>query len=360
MSAAKAIGLAARAFDKDRIRGVTDTADPNTTEDILLEAGFRRALSLVLQIRQGGLVWMAPVCSSWVFLNLRNTKRTSTGGPKYMGNILYLPVRHGNLMADMAAFLFAVAVLNGAHAVIENPAGSMIFNYEVAATAWEAVWPKRFWAVLPHCRFSTAPYGSRVLKKFKLMGSHQSVEQLACKCRCPGRKHRPLATTKVVNGKRTVTGCKQALKDSAAYPAKMGIAIINAWIHSSQTVELHGPRSHGWKVPAQHGPRCPGPSRRKPQNQNQKLTRTPISRCGCNTPTTRSWVSLPVEKNLASTSSCSCQSLAHWRHLNLEDGADPAVIQGPGQWQALTLEDPTDLPMSHEVKSWKRLSLDDV
>ena len=52
VSAAKAIGLAARAFDKDRIRGVTDTADPNTTEDILLEAGFRRALSLVLRIRQ--------------------------------------------------------------------------------------------------------------------------------------------------------------------------------------------------------------------------------------------------------------------------------------------------------------------
>ena len=259
-------------------------------------------------------------------------------------------------MAEMAAFLFAVAVLNGAHAVIENPAGSMIFNYEVAATAWEAVWPKRFWAVLPHCRFSTAPYGSRVLKKFKLMGSHQWVQQLACKCQCPGRKHRPLATTKVVNGKRTVTGCNQALKDSAAYPAKMGIAIINAWIHSSQTVELHGPRSHGWKVPAQHGPR----SHRKPQNLNQKLTRTPISRCGCNTPTTRSWVSLPVEENLASTSSCSCQSLAHWCHLNLEDGADPAVIQGPGQWQTLTLEDPTDLPMSHEVKSWKRLSLDDV
>ena len=48
VSAAKAIRLNARAFDKDRIRGVTDTAAPNIIEDIPLEAGFGRALNLVL------------------------------------------------------------------------------------------------------------------------------------------------------------------------------------------------------------------------------------------------------------------------------------------------------------------------
>ena len=104
VSAATAAGFAAMPFDKFRIRGVTDTDDPNTTEDILLEAGFRRALSLVLRLRPGGLLWMAPVCSSWIFLNLRCTKRTRVGGPRFQGNLKYLPVQQGNRMAEIAAF----------------------------------------------------------------------------------------------------------------------------------------------------------------------------------------------------------------------------------------------------------------
>ena len=99
VSAAQASGFTAMPFDKFRIRGVTDSDDPDTTEDILLAAGFRRALSLVLRLRPGGLLWMAPVCSSWIFLNLRCTQRTKVGGPRFRGNLRYLPVRQGNLMA---------------------------------------------------------------------------------------------------------------------------------------------------------------------------------------------------------------------------------------------------------------------
>ena len=66
VSVAKADGSTAMPFDKFRTPGVTDTDDPDTTEDMLLEVGFRRALSLVLQLRPGGLIWMAPVCSAWI------------------------------------------------------------------------------------------------------------------------------------------------------------------------------------------------------------------------------------------------------------------------------------------------------
>ena len=51
VAAATAAGFRAMPFDKFRTKGVTDTADPDTTEDILLEAGFRKALSLVLRLR---------------------------------------------------------------------------------------------------------------------------------------------------------------------------------------------------------------------------------------------------------------------------------------------------------------------
>ena len=76
-----------------------------------------------------------------VFLNLRNTKRTKVGGPRFGGNLKYLPVRHGNRMAEMAAFLFLVAVARGVHVVVENPASNMMFNYEIFASTC-GFWPQ--------------------------------------------------------------------------------------------------------------------------------------------------------------------------------------------------------------------------
>ena len=54
VAAARAAGFTAMPFDMFRIKGVTDTDDPDTTENILLEAGFRRALNLLLRVRPGG------------------------------------------------------------------------------------------------------------------------------------------------------------------------------------------------------------------------------------------------------------------------------------------------------------------
>ena len=349
VSAAQEAGFVAQGFDKYRIRGVTDTKDPSTTEDILLEAGFRKALNLVLRVRPGGLLWMAPVCSSWILLNLKCTKRTTVGGPRFSGNLHYLPVREGNLMAEMAAFLFSVAVLRGAQAVLENPAASMLFNYEVAKTAWEAVWPECFWAVLPHCRFSSAPFGRRFGKKFKLMASHPWVQRLACKCKCPGRVHQPLATSKVVNGKCVVTGCKQALKDSAAYPLKMGIAVIDAWICNSGPDEMQGPRSTGRKVATgakkAKGPRSTGAQ--KPSSKNTK----------------KSWASLTLDDTSVSTSSSSQSSsgrtLPHWSCLDLQDDCRDGVRFAVAGWQALALEDSPDFSPPQQAHAWQHLSLDD-
>ena len=194
-SAAENAGFIAKPFDKFRRPGVTDIENPSTTEDILLEAGFRRALGLVLRVRAGGLVWMAPVCASWIFLSLKHTQRTRAHGPKFAGNLKYIPVQHGNRMAEMAAFLFLVAALRGVHAVVENPASSMMFSYEPFALAC-SLWRDRFWAVAPHCAFSSAPFGSRFGKKFKLMCTHPWVHRLRRKCSCPGRVHKLLVVTK--------------------------------------------------------------------------------------------------------------------------------------------------------------------
>ena len=372
VSAAQASGFTAMPFDKFRIRGVTDSDDPDTTEDILLAAGFRRALSLVLRLRPGGLLWMAPVCSSWIFLNLRCTQRTKVGGPRFRGNLRYLPVRQGNLMAEMAAFLFLVAVFRGVHAVVENPPGSMMFNYEIFANAC-SLWLKRFWAVLPHCRFSTAPYGFRFGKRFKLMGSHAWVLQLACKCQCPGRQHKPLATVKTVRGKRKVTGLKQALKDSAAYPAKMGIAVIQAWTNNARPEKGHGPRSGA----GNSGPQ----SNSVPWSRDTRRTPVPKSKIrgskhqgaaghGKKQMAKKTWATLHLDESLtSSSSSCSApvQQCPHWQALNLDDAVDPGDAAAPvGQpaarttkaWRSLDLDESAGPSESERSHRWQSLSFD--
>ena len=364
--AAEAAGFTAMPFDKFRIKGITDSDDPETTEDILLEAGFRRALSLVLRLRPGGLLWMAPVCSSWIFLNLKNTMRTKVRGPKFRGNLKYLPVRHGNLMAEMAAFLFLVAAARGVHAVIENPACSMMFSYEIFANAC-ALWSERFWAVLHHCRFSDAPYGSRLGKKFKLMGSHSWVRQLACKCLCPGRKHKLLHKESRIQGKRTVTGLKQALKESAAYPAKMGIAIIDRWSKAKSAGSRSGSpaRSAGPKSKA----RCSGPRSRDAARSAGPPSGSKARSTGLNKKQRKkTWLALDLDESLASSSSSSrapVQQRSSWRALDLDDAIDldgtvtPAEVQGPRPmtWRSLDVDESDDPPAQQH--RWQSLSFDE-
>ena len=361
VSAATAAGFAAVPFDKFRIRGVRDTDDPDMTEYILLEAGFRRALSLALRLRPGGLLWMAPVCSSWIFLNLRSTKRTRVGGPRFQGNLKYLPVQQGNRMAEMAAFFFLVAVSRGVQVVIENPATSMMFNYECFANAC-ALWPKRFWAVLPHCRYSTAPFGARYGKKFKLMGSHAWALRLACKCLCPGRKHKSLTTVKNVSGKKAVTGVMQALKDSSAYPPAMGVAVIQKWMGDACPEEGPGSQSRRSEV---QGPktkvRSPKSKVRGSKHQDGKRSEV------------ESWATLDLDESHATSSSSSrapSQRRPRWQALDLDDaaevgdavapsGANSHALRTTTKWQSLDFDEDHDLPKAQRSHRWQSLSLDE-
>ena len=349
VSAARVAGFRAEPFDKFRIPGVTDTADPDITEDILLEAGFRKALSLVLRLRPGGLLWMAPVCSSWIFLNLKNTMRTKVRGPRFQGNLKFLPVRQGNRMAEMAAFLFLVAVFRGVHAVVENPGGSMMFNYAIFSQTCR-IWKELFWAIVPYCHYSTAPRGKRYGKRFKMMGSHSWVLQLAAKCRCPGRKHIKLVIEEIVNGKRRVTGKKKALRDSSAYPPQMGTDIIQKWMNSASGSV--GPES---KARCQHAAASSGGPKSKVRRPSatarsggpkSKVRGQSVAGRG-----KRTWATLDLDES-ATTSRSSSRALSkrctRWQTLELDDDppdADTSTrrsLHSTGanrKWQTLDLDD---------------------
>jgi hypothetical protein len=175
----------------------------------------------VLRLRKGGLLWMAPVCSSFVFANSANTKRTSEN---VIGDETYEPVLLGNLMARAAAFLMAVAAARGVEAAIENPASSMIFRYPPMHTVLHGLNARV--ALTDCCPFSTIKFGQRFLKQFKIAATGTWITRMVRKCRCPGGLHVQLMST---SPSGAVSGTK-ALKQSQAYPPKFGQAVIEAWL----------------------------------------------------------------------------------------------------------------------------------
>lgn len=173
-----------------------------------------------MSIRPGGLLWMAIVCSSFVFANSSNTKRSSANP---YGDTSYEPVIQGNLMADIGAFFMSLASSRGVEACIENPAGSMLFKYPPLLNVLEVL--KVTTIVTDACCFSHLPFGKRFLKPFKLAATGTWICRMKRTCRCPGGVHERLM---VIDENGSISGT-HLLKASQAYTKRFAESVVNAW-----------------------------------------------------------------------------------------------------------------------------------
>jgi hypothetical protein len=73
--------------------------------------GFRGAIALVLRLVSYGLLWLAPDCSSWGFMNPSLCKRSEGNG--FVGDVTYSKVIEGNAMAESSVFLILLAAARG-------------------------------------------------------------------------------------------------------------------------------------------------------------------------------------------------------------------------------------------------------
>ena len=216
------VGSVARSATAQGLRAFTVEKEDaeGQQQDLLTEAGFLLGVERVMQLKPGGLLVMGPVCSSWVFANTANTGRTRHN---WAGNSDYEPVATGNLTAQIACFFLYLCVAREVHAVIENPAGSMLFSYLRPHLA-----PLRFLSTVctPRCAFSSEALGLRFLKKFKFLATGTWVQSMARECPCQGLGHAPLMSVDA-QGRRT--GIAEAMRQSQAYPVQLGAAMIHAW-----------------------------------------------------------------------------------------------------------------------------------
>lgn len=146
-------GLQAKCFD----------ARYQAKHNVLTNDGFRMWLLTLLQLKDGGFIWLAPVCSSWSGLCRHQSQRSKT---RPLGDQSKKFVNDGNKMMLRSLVLAVLAWLGGANFSIEAP---------VASVLQHVFWAERIFS-LTRCQKTVVWMGSYGGRSPKL-SAHESVFQ---------------------------------------------------------------------------------------------------------------------------------------------------------------------------------------
>ena len=227
------------AFDLNRLPGVTDVPGSHC-EDITTSEGFKMAISLVLRLGPGALLALGPDCSSFTFPNSSRHKRHWG----VTGDLLYGPVNVGNLMAVIALFLCQLALARRVHFALENPPDSYIFRF------FQSVCPDFMKMVMPdsveesrcqglhaqsviRCPYDDSPE-PKLHKVYKWLTTWPGIKALNARCKCK-ELHRRLGKT-TPDG--VWTGNLKLLAESAAYPTRLGEALLGSWMKNGNAISV--------------------------------------------------------------------------------------------------------------------------
>ena len=98
----------------------------NPTCDMLSAEGFLHALMLIRRLKPSSLVHLAPVCSSWVWVN-RGTSKRSREHP--LGDTSLAYICQANQMVSRVIMICLVATARGHTFVIEQPSSSVMDSH---------------------------------------------------------------------------------------------------------------------------------------------------------------------------------------------------------------------------------------
>ena len=222
-AAAREQGLSAATFEKDH----------DELQNFLHQPGFRAAVALVMRLSPGGLLAMGPTCSSFVFANSNNNKRSEDNS--WAGDEDYNKAQVGNLEAQAAWFFFCLAAARGVEAFIENPTGSHIFKYircrEGLQHLKDRVPSLGELQNVFRCAYSEEPIGQRIKKGFRFVATGSWIQAVHRKCPCGKEPHRLCMST---DKKGKVTGNAEVMKESQSYPLELARALVQAWLARAQ------------------------------------------------------------------------------------------------------------------------------
>ena len=214
-TAAEDEGLRVQCYDKTYFK--------DESMNFIHGKGFRRAVTLVLRVKDDGCVWAGPECKTWVWIHRYNTGRSALN-PK--GNTTN-DVINANKMVVLLATLICVAYLRNVNIFVEQSSSSLVrlfgpFKLCIEHILWHSArtWLGCFGAITP--------------KPIDIMSNTPSVYRLKRK-----RPRHKLARLGRKNSNGSVTGKKALLEESSAYPLPFGRAVVKVWKHLMKRSTLH-------------------------------------------------------------------------------------------------------------------------
>jgi len=201
-------------------------------QNMLSDLGFANAVNLCLNLKPGAGCLMAPVCSTWTFMN-RGTSKRSLACP--YGNAAVQSVQEGNTMVARCVLLLLLLASRGCWWVLEQPQGSLMQEHPALQHLMSVM------TVYRHC-IQMCHYGASSKKRTWLYSNARwicdvDLYKTCIQPRCPTQ----LVTTSINKaGKVTTTG-NADLKASQHYPVGFGRAICNIYMdHCGQLKETAG------------------------------------------------------------------------------------------------------------------------
>lgn len=98
----------------------------DSRHDLLTPTGFLLAIALVWGTAKFGVLWLAPPCSTWVWLSRSSTGRRPhrPAGDEHKENVM-----RQNMLVGRLCYLINLAWHLGVYFIIEQPASTVMFSY---------------------------------------------------------------------------------------------------------------------------------------------------------------------------------------------------------------------------------------
>ena len=213
--------------DLDLPAAAFDVLTVSEEHDILTTPGFLRALVYVLCLEDDGLLWCAPPCSSWIWIG-RSTTGRSRDLP--LGNERGKTAEANCLVARVVLVILVGLVVHNARVWMENP-GSSIIEYHPRWAQLQALLGQ----LMDRVFIWMQTFGSEVSKPTLL---YSTAERLQSMRRTRDSTKRQTVKTSWswvdADGRNHVTGHKQIIKNTAAYPRSFGKHIAQHHVSHTQ------------------------------------------------------------------------------------------------------------------------------
>jgi hypothetical protein len=92
-------------------------------QDMLVDSGFLLLLRYAMRVRRCGIALLAPVCSSWCWMNRHTSGRDRVNA---LGNPRVTSVAKGNLMVTRVILILELLICRGCVFIVEQPLGSIL------------------------------------------------------------------------------------------------------------------------------------------------------------------------------------------------------------------------------------------